>query len=172
VILLTLPVHLFVVLLLLSGGMALKATVRLDMKKRLKLLSSDEIAEQSRAVLSRLSELPSYISSNSACMYLSMGGEVNTETLLTDSFQRRKKVFIPKIMGKNSADMFMLEVSSMETIQGFEKNNWGIPEPSKELILASADGTYSGLIDLVLLPGVAFDKYCNRLGHGKGYYGE
>lgn len=152
--------------------MALKITVRGEMKKRLKLLTSDNILEQSQTVLSKLCDLPAYAGSSGCCLYLSMGGEVNTELLLAESFKRNKKVFIPKIIGKRSEDMFMLQVASMSTINDFAKNNWGIPEPSMELVSASQDGTYSGLIDVVLLPGVAFDKRCNRIGHGKGYYGK
>ena len=152
--------------------MSLKVTVRGDVKKRLMLLTPDKIFEQSQAVLSKLCDLPSYVESNGCCLYLSMGGEVSTDLLLTESFKRNKKVFIPKIIGKRSEDMFMLQVPSMSTINDFAKNNWGIPEPSMDLIAASEDGTYSGLIDVVLLPGVAFDKRCNRIGHGKGYYGK
>jgi len=152
--------------------MSLKVTVRGDMKKRLKLLTPDKIFEQSQAVLSKLCDLPSYVESSGCCLYLSMGGEVSTDILLAESFKRNKKVFIPKIIGKRSEDMFMLQVPSMSTINEFAKNNWGIPEPSLELIATSQDGTYSGLIDVVLLPGVAFDKRCNRIGHGKGYYGK
>ena len=67
--------------------------------------------------------------------------------------------------------MVMIKVHSIEEIDSFPRSKWGIPEPptvpSKE-----EDGVYVGRMDLVIVPGVAFDARCNRLGHGKGYYGE
>lgn len=64
--------------------------------------------------------------------------------------------------------MIMCEMRSLDEVHSMPKNKWGIPEPSAE---GKEDGVYSGLIDLVLIPGMAFDRSRNRLGHGKGYYG-
>lgn len=150
----------------------MKATIRSEMKKRLKPLTKDYIDAQSTLVFNRLFDLPQFQSSTGVSIYLSMGGEVNTQAALRKSFELGKKVFIPKITGKNSADMFMLRVDSMDAINAFDKNAWGIPEPSMDIIAANHCGTYCGQIDLVLLPGVAFDKNCGRVGHGKGYYGK
>eukprot|EP01035_Chromulina_nebulosa_P022062 gene22062-28558_t len=55
-------------------------------------------------------------------------------------------------------------------MNSFVKNQWGIPEPSLDYIQSHPDVTESGVIDLVIVPGVGFDKHCARLGHGKGYY--
>ena len=66
----------------------------------------------------------------------------------------------------------MIQIFKEEDIDSFPKNKWGIPEPSTEEAMRCTDHTYSGKIDLVLVPGVAFDANCGRLGHGKGYYGE
>lgn len=68
--------------------------------------------------------------------------------------------------------MRMFELSSAEQMGSFPLTRWGIPEPALETVLAAADGVVSGDIDLVIAPGCAFDSSCNRLGHGKGYYGE
>lgn len=64
--------------------------------------------------------------------------------------------------------MIMCEMGSLDEVHAMPKNKWGIPEPPAE---GREDGVYCGLIDLVLVPGVAFDSSTNRLGHGKGYYG-
>lgn len=155
-----------------SVSLRMKRVVRKDIGNKLKELSKEYIDEQSSMVVTKLLDLPQFKSCNALSVYLSMGGEINTNEILHKSFEFNRRVFIPKITGKKSEDMFMLEVSGLDTINSFAKNNWGIPEPSKDIIESSKDGTYSGEIDLVLLPGVAFDKNCNRLGHGKGYYGK
>lgn len=120
----------------------MKAAIRTDMKKRLKLLSKEYVDAQTSLVFNRLFELPQFQSSTGVSLYLSMGGEVNTQVALLKCFELGKKVFIPKIAGKNSGDMFMLRVDSMDTINAFDKNTWGIPEPSMEIIAANHCGTY------------------------------
>ena len=57
-------------------------------------------------------------------------------------------------------------------IADFPKSKWGIPEPPKEFSDKAVDATHLSLVDCVILPGVAFDSQCARVGHGKGYYGE
>jgi 5-formyltetrahydrofolate cyclo-ligase len=76
------------------------------------------------------------------------------------------------VTGPKPGDLVMLPVGSAQEIDAFPRSKWGIPEPDLPDDVAAVDGTYSGMIDLVVVPGVAFDARCNRLGHGRGYYGE
>jgi 5-formyltetrahydrofolate cyclo-ligase len=64
--------------------------------------------------------------------------------------------------------MHMVEISSMEDFESLEKNSWGIPEP--RLTDNRTDCFMAGGLDLVLMPGLAFDAQRNRIGYGKGYY--
>lgn len=68
----------------------------------------------------------------------------------------------------------MLSVKSVQEINSYPRSKWNIPEPplTDEKGQPRADGTYMGDIGVVIVPGVAFDHRCNRLGHGRGYYGE
>lgn len=75
-------------------------------------------------------------------------------------------------MGPKSADMRMFPLRSEEEVGSFPLTKWKIPEPSEELVLSREDGVFAGDIDVVVVPAMAFDKGCNRLGHGRGYYGE
>jgi len=105
------------------------------------------------------------------CVYLSMpSGEIDTHTLVREAFRQGKRVFVPRVVGKNPPDMRMVEVSSVDEISSFPMSPWGIPELSLDETLRREDGTYCGDIDLVICPGVAFDQSGRRLGHGKGYY--
>ncbi len=78
----------------------------------------------------------------------------------------------PQVMGRGSADMRMFPLRSEEEVASFPLTKWKIPEPSEELVLSREDGVTAGDIDIVVVPGVAFDSSCNRLGHGRGHYGE
>lgn len=68
----------------------------------------------------------------------------------------------------------MLSVKSVQEIDSYPRSKWNIPEPplADEEGRPRADGTYVGDIGVVIVPGVSFDHRCNRLGHGRGYYGE
>lgn len=68
------------------------------------------------------------------------------------------QVVFPKILGGNIA------FSPAATSRDFILGAYGILEP------ASDEHIEVGMIDLVFVPGIAFDRYGHRLGYGKGYY--
>ena len=87
-------------------------------------------------------------------------------------------VYVPRVgLDFEKFDMEMLRIdhllSSADEIETmWPRNKWKIPEPpvlEGEEQLAYADGAASA-IDLLIMPGVAFDRLGNRLGQGKGYY--
>lgn len=149
-----------------------KAALRSDIKAKLKLLPPEYIHDQSSRVCSKLFNHKSFIQSKAICVYLSMTSEVQTYDIVRKCFEDGKRLFIPKVTGKRSEDMFVLEIESVAQIDSFPRSKWGIPEPPMELVNISTDGTSLGLIDTVIVPGVAFDGSCGRMGHGKGYYGD
>jgi len=153
-----------------TASSSVKASIRSHLKTVLSQLSPASVELQSRQVAERLEGLGAIASSDTVCIYLSMPGEIQTYPIVKSFLDSGKRVFIPKVTGKRSEDMVMFEVSSYSDIDAFPKNRWGIPEPSLETVLASPDGTTLGIIRSVIVPGVAFDTSCARLGHGKGYY--
>lgn len=155
-----------------DSSVEMKSVIRKAVKSQLKLLPLETIHDQSMQVFENIRRLEVYEQSNAVSVYVSMPrGEIDTSSIIRDLFGRGKRVFIPKITGKNSADMIMYEVKSMAELESFPKNNWGIPEPDLQAAGSSVDGVDLGIIDLVVIPGVAFDSCGGRLGHGKGYYG-
>lgn len=150
-----------------------KAAIRAQIKDSLDVLSNQELEARSSAIFSKVTSMDEFISSSSICLYLSMpAGEVQSYILLQNAFDNKKRVFIPKVMGKSSADLKIFELENYSMIDEFPRSKWGIPEPPKDFVQKSADATYLGLVDCVIMPGVAFDSRCARIGHGKGYYGE
>ena len=99
-----------------------------------------------------------------------MKHEVQTNAIVRQSFLEGKRVFIPKVTGNRPEDLILIELESAAQIDSFPKSRWGIPEPPMELH-SEHDVVTEGIIDMIIVPGVAFDKNCNRIGHGKGYYG-
>lgn len=79
--------------------------------------------------------------------------------------------------------MDMLELESMEEFESLERDKWGIPSLSpaqaanklnclggQGVSPRSDEATKEHGLDLIVMPGMAFDRRFRRLGHGKGYY--
>ena len=64
----------------------------------------------------------------------------------------------------------MLRLTSLEEARAFPRTKWGIPEPDKATAAHMEDATEASDLSLLLVPAVAFDARCGRLGHGRGYY--
>lgn len=150
---------------------ALKSSIRQEIKNRLQHVTRESILSQSHGVLEQLFSVPHVQDSRTVCIYLSMQGEVDTFPIIDRCLQMGKTVFIPKVIGKHPEDMRMFHLKSFDQIETFPKNKWGIPEPSLSMINIEEE-PYLETIDVVFLPGVAFDSVGGRVGHGKGYYGK
>lgn len=84
---------------------------------------------------------------------------------------------VSSLAASNSAPpslMDMLALSSLEDYRSLQPDSWGIPTLSKDSISsrhnALGDAEHNTTLDLIVMPGVAFDESFKRLGHGKGYY--
>lgn len=156
-----------------------KQALRKQVRVNLKALSSEEIARQSELVWERLFEMPQYQEAKSIGLFLSMPqGEIRTERALLNALRSKKRVFVPQV-GKifEQADMDLIEVimpnhdtderAAEEVLSSWPRNKWGIPEPPTDMPQRVAT---RGDIDLLVVPGLAFDRSGNRLGQGKGYY--
>lgn len=156
---------------------AQKQVLRKRIRARMKRISSEVISAQSELVWQRLFALPEYQQAKSIGLFLSMPKhEINTDMALSDAIASGKTVYVPQV-GKNFelADMELIQVILSENASSdneifhkqWPRNKWGIPEPpeSMERIAAKVDE-----LDLLIVPGLAFDVKGGRLGHGKGYY--
>ncbi|KAK6337724.1 hypothetical protein TWF696_001204 [Orbilia brochopaga] len=163
-----------------------KRELRALIARKLDTVDPRSVQEQSRIVFKLLSQLPQYQQARRISVYLSMPtGEIDTVPIVEDAFKQGKQVFIPfthKAVPATSSDeepkpsiMDMVSLHSLEDYQGLKRNSWGIPTPTKRSLdtrkncIEEVKAGEHGL-DLIVVPGVAFDGACRRLGHGKGYY--
>jgi len=142
----------------------------------LRNMEESELRDGSERVFEKLRASPIIKNSRSVSVYLHMPkAELRTyPDTVRWLLEEEKRVFVPRVTGSERTDMQMLRVRSVQEIEAFEGGNeWGIREPSASQALQmehALDDQADELVDLVLLPGVAFDADCRRLGHGKGYY--
>lgn len=136
--------------------------------------------------MDRLSSLPEYQIATRISVYISMPkGELSTNLIVRDAFRQGKEVFVPYLYKPTSAEpgmpkslMDMVSLHSEVDYEALEPDAWGIPTPSHNSIrdrkrcLGDAAGVNNevGNLQLIIMPGVAFDENLARLGHGKGFY--
>lgn len=147
--------------------------------------------EIARAVTSLILSLPEYQKAQSLSVYLSMPkGEISTGSIVRNALEAGKKVFVPYIHKTSqptpeapSSVMDMVSLQSLEDYETLEPDSWGIPTPSETSIggrkrcLDSLQDegrkekeTEEEILEMIIMPGMAFDTNLGRLGHGKGYY--
>ncbi|CAM9734204.1 unnamed protein product [Ectocarpus sp. 8 AP-2014] len=153
-----------------------KKALRKRIKSELKQMSDEAVGVASAAVAERLLSFPQLQqqecgdAGGAVSVYLSMPKELGTSAIVSGLFKRGKKVYIPKVLGAASADMRMFPVRSEDEVASFPLTKWKIPEPSEELVFSREDGVTEGDIGVIIVPAVALDPTCNRLGHGRGHY--
>ena len=152
-----------------SSVAARKAALRAEMKKRLKSLSQEESRSESASIAGTLLGWSAFKSASNVGLYVSCPKlkEVQTDDLLEACLRENKAVFVPKVDGEGVMRMLKIERPSDLA----PELPYGIPEPG-ELDTAGnprAEATEEGL-DVLVVPGVAFDDRGRRLGRGAGYY--
>ncbi|MDB1933876.1 MAG: 5-formyltetrahydrofolate cyclo-ligase [Clostridium sp.] len=94
-------------------------------------------------------------------IYISFSNEINTRNIIEKAFKDKKNVFIPKVY----KDDKLMKAIKLNSIDELKKNSMGILEPIDDSNYIEKEN-----IDLIVVPGVVFDKECNRIGYGGGYY--
>jgi len=92
--------------------------------------------------------------------YIALNGEVNTEEMIKAAKKIGKIVAVPVCKRAGST----MKPCILDGHGGLRKGPYGVVEPAVERPARIRD------LDLIIVPGLAFDKKGNRLGRGKGYY--
>lgn len=99
-----------------------------------------------------------YARSDSLALYAPVHNEVHTERLLKAALESGKRVCFPRL--ENGLVVFV-EVAEGDDLQ---TGQFGVAEPQGQAVIAPE------LLDLVMVPGVGFDRQGHRIGYGLGYY--
>ena len=141
---------------LLSDVDLKKKQLRKSISELKKCLSNNEKEERSLIITEKIETFSEFQSSENVLLYSSLPDEVFTGEALKRWFGI-KKICLPVVVGD------ILKIKEDDPAK-MEIGSFGILEPDGEELVDIDD------IDLMIIPGVAFDKSCNRLGRGKGYY--
>ena len=120
--------------------------------------------ELSRAICAQFAALPEYGAAKTVMFYVDVRTEVRTREYLPTALTHGKRIVVPYCVD-GELELFLLE--SMDELSiGMYK----ILEPKPELRLLPAKRVEVAELDLIMVPGVAFDRSGARMGHGFGYY--
>lgn len=136
-----------------------KAELRREIKKRIDDMDTNARRAEGRT-LSRvlLQKIPK---GSTICAYFPLKSEVDIQLLLKELLDRGDTVFLPVFAG---ADKKMI-YRKVDQLQHLPAGELSIPEPPR-----TAEELGDRKVDVVLVPGRAFDKKGNRLGRGSGGY--
>jgi len=138
-----------------------KKLLRTLLRTRRRALSPAEVTEKSRRVGEQLRAFPLFQQALTVVLYSADDNEVLTETIWQEALRQGKVVYYPRI----SADRENLEFVRRHPGDRLTPGTFGILIPPGDELLSRLCET-----DLVLTPGVGFDRQGHRLGRGKGYY--
>ena len=145
-----------------TDSSALKKTIREQAHAaRLAQLNKDEV---SQTIVDRFMQLPEYQQAQTVMFYVDVRTEVRTRQALPAALASGKRIVIPYCVDGE------LELFHLESMDELELGMYRILEPKAELRGIAAKKTPVEELDLVMVPGVAFDRRGGRTGHGKGYY--
>jgi len=130
-------------------------------------LTREEIEQKSRLILDKVHNLKSFGESNVIMSYVSFRSEVNTRMFINHCLELGKRVLVPAVVKKTGTgckEIIASEISDPD--KDLAIGTYGILEPRKESLREI--NPYE--IDFMVVPGTVFDKNCNRIGYGAGYY--
>lgn len=123
-------------------------------------MSKEDVKKNSNAIMDKITSLDIYKQSKVVFIYMDFKNEVMTSNLIKRMLSEKKRVVIPYTDSINT----VLIPSEITKESDLKQNSFGYFEPKSILPVNIEE------IDLVIVPGVVFDKNLNRIGFGKGYY--
>ena len=141
----------------------LKSQLRKDILKVRNGLVPTQVNEKSERIAARLLALDEYRRSRTIMIYLDYRNEVRTGELVKESMTAGKNVAVPvtDVAGRRLTPSLLLDFPG-----DLQPGAWGIPEPGPQAVRPLDPEK----LDLVIVPGVAFDTAGYRLGYGRGFY--
>ena len=118
----------------------------------------------SGTICRRYAQLPEYQAADTVMCYVHVRDEVRTYQFLETAVGRDKRIVIPYCVADD------LKLFILEDMNELTAGHFGILEPDERLRSRQQKHLEPEQLDLVMVPGVAFDTSGGRLGHGRGYY--
>jgi 5-formyltetrahydrofolate cyclo-ligase len=138
-----------------------KTQLRKQLQQILAQMPADIRQQKSRQICQYVLGTDEYKKASVVMAFLSMPQEVDTTAILLDAWRQGKTVAVPQVAWEQH-DMIPVEICSLDDAMSMDKRGLRNPTNGRPVPL--------GKIDLVITPGLGFDRCGNRLGRGGAYY--
>ncbi len=139
-----------------------KYKIRQEILRIRNSLSETEIVSNSNIISNKVISTKEFKKAQSIGTYYPIRSEVKTFEIIKHSLATKKTIGLPRIIDSNRIAFFKIMENSFEDIK-FTKGKYGILENLMSDSIVEE-------MDLLIIPGIAFDLQGNRIGYGKGYY--
>jgi len=140
-----------------------KSAVRKTVLGRRDAMDAGARAALSRAIIQDIIGLGAYRRSRVVMAYVTFGSELQTGAFIRHALSAGKTLILPRV---NRARRALETYEVREPARDLEPGGWGILEPRPDRCAR----VEPDVVDFVLVPGLAFDAQCRRLGYGGGFY--
>lgn len=140
-----------------------KFEIRNNISKIFSKLSANNISEKTRGIEKKLFEFANFVEAKTSLLYVNSACEVVTGNILKKCFDNNKIVVLPSFNAHNN-EIFLYKIDKFKT--DMKRGEKGIPEPDA----GKCKVIPNELIEVAIIPGIAFDEKGGRLGSGDGAY--
>ncbi|MBI2176035.1 5-formyltetrahydrofolate cyclo-ligase [Candidatus Woesearchaeota archaeon] len=137
-----------------------KSKIRDEMSRKRSALTLEEAASKSAAIAANLMKMAEYRDARAVMLYAAKGNEVRTREMIEAALKEGKTVLLPITNTARNE----IEAGEIKSLNELKEGAFGIMEPKQKKPFDDVK------IDLVLVPGIAFDQQGHRLGYGHGFY--
>lgn len=138
-----------------------KKVLRKKILTERKNINTVEKGEMDNKILDKFYQSEYYKKSKKIFIYVSFDSEINTKGIINKALIDNKKIYVPRTEFKTRL-MDAVEITSLDNLI---ENEYGILEPS-----IKDPHVNPNELDLIVVPGVAFDRQGGRMGYGAGFY--
>jgi len=139
-----------------------KKSIRKAILRERNFLLESEILDKSLKIQKNVIKTSIFLDAKTVGIYSNIGSEVQTNLIMENIVNSSKKLAYPRVVG-DKIQFFSIENNDLSKMK-VEKNRFNIPEPPYN------DSKVIDFFDLLIIPGIAFDRKGYRIGYGYGYY--
>lgn len=141
----------------------MKQSIKQQIFEKRNSLSKEEIKEKSNKIKNNLFSLKEFEKAKNIMFYVSTNTEADTQEIIEELLKKKEKTIIVPYVIK---DDLKLHVSELKDFNELVPKTFEILEPKEPY----AREFNPDKLDLVIVPGIVFDKKGHRIGYGYGYY--